>query len=150
MTPAAELDSVLARLAMYREARGESMAAKAGVLAVLRNRANDPKNRWPKTLAGVVLEPGQFSSFSAKDPNSVVFPNPAHAADWQSWLDCCEVFDVPLIADPTMGANSYHSIPDAGYTYKNTEGKTVTLMPPSWADPAKLTAQIGNTKFYRL
>jgi spore germination cell wall hydrolase CwlJ-like protein len=74
MTPAAELDSILARLCLWREARGESLAAKAAVLAVLRNRANDPKNRWPKTLAGVVTQPFQFSSMNRNDPNVTAWP----------------------------------------------------------------------------
>ena len=110
MTPAAELDSILCRLCLWREARSESMAAKAAVLSVIRNRANDPKNRWPKTLAGVVLQPNQFTSFSWGDPNSVAFPcapktgtNP----DWQAWLDSCAVWDAPLTASAVGSAQFY-------------------------------------------
>lgn len=150
MTAAAELDSILARLCLYREARGESLPGKAAVLAVLRNRTEDSRNRWPKTLAAVVTEHAQFSSFNANDPNVTAWPSPTRSSDWLAWLDCCAVYDAPLTADPTDGANSYHSIPDGGYIYKDGSGKTVTLLPPSWADPAKLTVQIGATKFYKL
>jgi len=110
MTPAAELDSFLVRLCLWREARSESLAAKAAVLAVIRNRANDPKNRWPKTLAGVVLQPSQFTSFSKGDPNSVAFPRPPKSGtspDWQAWLDSCAVFDAPLTASPVGESQFY-------------------------------------------
>ena len=41
---------------------------------MIRNRAEDPKKRWPRTVSGVILEPRQFSSFNAGDPNAVKFP----------------------------------------------------------------------------
>ncbi len=110
MTPAAELDSFLCRLCLYREARGESLAAKAAVLAVIRNRANDPKNRWPKTLAQVVTQHAQFSSFNANDPNVIRWPEPppvGWVADWQAWLDCATVYDAPLTASAVGSAQYY-------------------------------------------
>lgn len=145
MTPATELDSILARLCLFREARGESIAAKAAVLAVLRNRANDPKNRWPKTLAGVVLQPFQFSSFNRGDPNSVVFPSPWQLPDWGRWLDCCAAWDAPLTADPTSGATHYHdsSIPPPAVAWLGP-GRTVADL------EAFKTATIGKLSFYRL
>ncbi len=150
MSSVDELDSILGRLCLYREGRGESLAGKAAILAVLRNRTTDSRGRWPKSIAGVVTQHAQFSSFNANDPNVTAWPSPNHPPDWLAWLDCCAVYDTPLTADPTHGANSYHSIPDAGYTYKDSRGKDVTLMPPSWADPSKFTVQIGSTKFYKL
>ena len=145
MTPAAELDSILARLAIWREARGESITAKAAVLAVLRNRANDPKNRWPKTLAGVVLQPAQFSSFNRNDANVTVWPKPPEGMDWLAWLDSCAVYDAPLTADPTMGATHYHdsSIPPPAVAWLGA-GHTVADL------EALKTCQIGRLSFYRL
>jgi len=151
MTPAAELDSILCRLCIWREARGESIAAKAAVLAVLRNRANDPKNRWPKTLAGVVLQPFQFSSFNANDPNVTAWPKvpPASmvggSADWPAWLDSCAAYDAPLTADPVGGAQFYHdsSIPPPAVAWLGP-GHTVADL------EALRTATIGRLSFYRL
>lgn len=145
MTPAAELDSILCRLCIWREARGESLAAKAAVLAVLRNRANDPKNRWPKTLAQVVLQPAQFTSFSKGDPNSVAFPNPSHQADFQAWVDCGVAYDAPLIADSVFGAQMYHdsSIPPPAVAWLGP-GHTVADL------EALKTCEIGKLSFYRL
>jgi spore germination cell wall hydrolase CwlJ-like protein len=111
------------------------MAAKAGVLAVIRNRVADP--RWPNTSAEVVTQPLQFSSFNANDPNVTKWPVKKNVVEWGAWQDCLTVVEAPLTADPTMGSTNYHSIPD---------GQPL----PKWADPAKLTVTIGPFKFYRL
>lgn len=145
MTPAAELDSILCRLCLWREARGESLAAKAAVLAVIRNRANDAKNRWPKTLAGVVTQRFQFSSFNANDPNVTKWPIGLAIPDRQAWLDCCAVYDTPLTADPTQSATHYHdkSIPPPAVAWLGS-GKTVADL------EALKTCEIGSLVFYRL
>lgn len=145
MTPAAELDSILCRLCLWREARGESLAAKAAVLSVIRNRANDPKNRWPKTLAGVVLQPFQFSSFNHGDPNVSAFPLSSHPADFAAWVDCGTVFGSALTADSTNGAQFYHdkSIPPPAVAWLGP-GKTVADL------EALKTCEIGNLVFYRI
>jgi spore germination cell wall hydrolase CwlJ-like protein len=113
------------------------MAAKAAVLAVIRNRASDSANRWPKTTADVVTQPKQFSSFNASDPNVTKWPTPRIPVEWSAWQDSMTVVETPLTADPTDGANHYHSLPDGSVL-------------PSWADPAKLTVTIGPFKFYKL
>lgn len=150
MTPAAELDSILCRLCLWREARGESLAAKAAVLAVIRNRANDPKNRWPKTLAGVVTQHAQFSSFNANDPNVTAWPHPPKVPtipnlDWQAWLDAGTVYDAAIGADSTNGATHYHdkSIPPPAVAWLGP-GKTVADL------EALKTCEIGNLAFYRV
>lgn len=146
MDPAAELDSFLARLCLYREARGESKVAKAAVLAVMRNRALDKKKRWPRTLAGVVTQPYQFSSFNKNDPNVIVWPKAEiPGKDWVAWLECCEVYDTPLIADPTGGANFYHdsSIPPPAEAWLG-RGRTVDDL------LALKTCEIGKLSFYNI
>lgn len=150
MTPAAELDSFLVRLCLWREARSESLAAKAGVLAVIRNRANDPKNRWPKTLAEVVLQRSQFTSFSKGDPNSVAFPRAPKTGtspDWAAWLDSCAVWDAPLTADPTSGSQYYFD-----------ESADPNNVAKQWLGAGKTgedllkfkTCQIGRLMFFRI
>lgn len=128
-------DQFLESLCLFREARGSSMAAKAAVLAVIRNRVSDP--RWPNTSADVITQPKQFSSFNANDPNVTKWPTQKQPVEWAAWLDCQAVVTVPLLADPTGGATNYHSIPD---------GQPL----PNWADPAKLTVTVGPFKFYKL
>lgn len=124
-------------LCLYREARGESNAAKAAMLAVIRNRAaQSPKFGWPHTTTGVITQPWQFSSFNANDPNSKVWPQDS-TPEWQDWVDCCNVVTIPMTADPTDGANHYEAVNDASQR-------------PKWADPAKITVTIGKTRFYKL
>jgi spore germination cell wall hydrolase CwlJ-like protein len=123
------------------------------VLAVIRNRANDPKNRWPKTLAGVVLQPFQFSSFNRNDANVTAWPKAPRigtaiesiSADWKAWLECATVFDAPLTADPTNSATHYHdsSIPPPAVAWLGP-GKTVADL------EALKTCEIGKLAFYRI
>ena len=44
---------------IHAEAKGESFEGQVAVGAVVLNRVNDP--RWPDTVEGVVMEPGQFA-----------------------------------------------------------------------------------------
>jgi N-acetylmuramoyl-L-alanine amidase len=52
---------LLARL-VHGEARGEPYEGKVAVAAVVLNRTEDP--RFPKTIAGVIYEPGAFDAVS--------------------------------------------------------------------------------------
>jgi hypothetical protein len=131
----------LSCLCIWREARGASVAAKNAVWYVLQNRSTDAQRRWPRTLAGVILQREQFSSFNAGDPNAALFPiapiPPADASrDWLAFLDCQTVVNSPIGDDPTMGANCYESLPDGAPR-------------PSWASAEALTVQIGPFRFYK-
>jgi N-acetylmuramoyl-L-alanine amidase len=118
---------VLAALCLWREARGESREAKRGVLHVILNRSK----ATGKSLAKVILQRLQFSSFNSNDPNAVKWPG----EDDPAWLECCGLVDTPGV-DPTGGANHYESCKDDAE--------------PSWADDARLTTRIGAFEFYRL
>jgi Cell Wall Hydrolase len=136
-------ESWLACLCLWREARGESLPAKTGVWHVIQNRMADQQRRWPRTVAGVILQHAQFSSFLQSDPNCVRFPIPpiptaSPSADWLAFLDCQTVVESPLNADPTDGANFYESEPTAPDPAKQP-----------WFDPKNLTCQIGAIRFYR-
>lgn len=138
MDPKLTATEFMEALCLFREARGESKPAKAAMLAVIRNRAVDPQYRWPRSTVGVITQPLQFSSFNSNDPNSKVWPTPGRSPGaWQAWIECCDVVTTPLIADPTDGATNYEALGD-------NEPR------PDWADPSKITVQIGKTRFYRL
>lgn len=129
-------DQYLSRLCLWREARGESSAAQCGVYHVLLNRVAD--KRWPDTLAEVVLQPKQFSSFNAGDPNAVKIPMPNETA----WVLCCGVVSAVDAApeafpDETLGSTHYHS-------YSNVAAY------PKWAEESKHTVDIGAFHFYKL
>lgn len=132
----------LAAICLWREGRGLSLSALAGIWNVIQNRMNDAHNRWPKTISGVITQHAQFSSFLQSDPNVTKFPvepSPGKPAspDWNAFLDCMTVVTGALNPDNTNGANSYESLPaDADK--------------PDWADPSKMTVQIGPIRFYKL
>lgn len=136
---AAELsETYLSALCIWREMRGRTAAERLGCYWVIRNRANDPMRRWPKSLAGVITQKRQFSSFNPDDPNAAAWPIANGSPDWLAFCEIAGMLEGELAPDPTGGANCYENLPDA------------TPKRPAWADPAKLTKAIGDTRFYRL
>lgn len=145
VTALENLGRQLAALCLYREARGESLAAKTAVWAVIKNRAADPRKRWPTDVVGVVIQPYQFSSFNKTDANVTNWPHPKRQGDWKAYLDCWTVLETVLEADPTGGAQFYHdsSIAPPVRAWLGN-GKTE-------ADLLKCkTAEIGRLSFYRI
>jgi hypothetical protein len=138
-------DQWISALCLWREARSATLPAIAGIYHVILNRSQDPHNRWPKTIPGVICQHLQFSSFNAGDPNAVKFPMPpassggAPTADWTAWLNCVVVVTAPLGADPVGGATNYYSLRGG-----------LPNIPPAWADPAKKICEIGVFQFYKL
>lgn len=118
-------------LCVYREARGESELGKLLVAQTVINRATDTKQRWPRSIVGVITQRLQFSSFNKSDPNVTVYPAEGDAA----WAQCVAAAEKALTADtPVTLANHYHS----------------TAIKPRWADSTKITETEGNHIFYRL
>lgn len=128
-----DYDNFMAALCIFREARGSSIPAMNCIYHVLRNRANDPHNRWPKFLADVIIQPNQFSSFDHDDPNSGTFPNRLHPADWNAFLNVITVVGNELGTDPTNRATNYYSGNNAPY----------------WAKDMTLTLELPGFKFYK-
>lgn len=122
-------------LCLWREGRGQTLGALRGIYYVIANRVAD--HRYPNDPISVILQPKQFSSFNANDPNSTKYPNPSNAPDWAAFQSCLTIVDQPG-GDPTSGATSYESCDYA------------KIPRPKWADPAKITAEIGPFRFYRL
>ena len=124
-------DDFITALCCWREARDQSDPAICGVIHVIRNRIKDP--RWPNTAGDVVLQPKQFSSFLAGDPNATRFPSPRQKADWAAWQRILTLVESPG-PDPTGGANHYESCPDDDE--------------PRWANAP--VARLGAFEFYKL
>ncbi len=123
---------LLAALCVWREARGEVADAKLGVAWVLKNRCKmAPAQGFKPDIAGNVLKPWAFSSFSAGDPNADRYPAVAD----QVWLDCLAAAD-SVKADPTGGAVFYYSPP-------------LTEPPHAWG-LVQLKAVIGHLHFYAI
>lgn len=123
-------EEVLLAIAVWREARGESSSAQAGVMWVILNRAACP-SWWGKGVIDCILMPYQFSSFNAGDPNATKFP-----------LSTDPVFPSILAmvrnppADPTSGATSYFD-------------SSLDDNPPQWSLHMTRTCNIGNLRFLK-
>jgi len=130
-------NTVIAALTIWKEARGESYAAKLAVAWVIRNRTMNKDGRWPSSPSDVCWQPKQFSAWNANDVNSNKWPKSGDVV----YADCCRAWEQAWAsqadADPTAGANHYESLPPAGAA-------------PRWADPSKRTARIGAFEFYKL
>lgn len=93
---------------MLGEAANEGADGMAAVAHVLRNRATDP--RWPDSIAGVALQPKQFSTFNAgAGGNGGGSQYPIGSPIYER---AGQVFDAVMggkHVDPTGGATHYYS-----------------------------------------
>lgn len=95
---------------IYGEARGEaSDKAREAVAHVILNRIRDRYDRWPKTIAAVVLQKNQFSCWNTNDPNyilvkNVTFKDPEFRKAHQI------ARRVLQSKDPLRGANHFHTV----------------------------------------
>jgi N-acetylmuramoyl-L-alanine amidase len=126
-------DAFMLALAIYREARGEDLAAKLAVGCVIRNRVQHP-SWYGRTWFDVITKPYQFSSFNPGEPNSIVFGGPADL----TWQDSVEAAVRVLGGepDPTGGATFYFD-------------RSAAMNPPKWAVIYLHTADIGAFHFYK-
>ena len=129
---------ILAALCVWREARDQSEAARRGIWHVLQNRVGNPMFR--PSLVRVVLQPWQFSSFNAGDPNATKFPNEAVALDWIAWQEILEIASNPG-DDPTGFSCYYESFP--------IEQLAEVRAKSPWFAEDKLSCQIDQVRFYR-
>lgn len=128
-------DRYLLALAAFREARGEPFAAKLLVCQTIMERVNDP--RWPPTVAAVLTDPDQFSSFSPDDPNFTKFPE--RGPEWKAWLSCYEAAGV------AWREASLHGRFGGGPTHFYS-ASTPT---PDWAKSFQFIAEVGEQVFLR-
>lgn len=133
-------EMILAR-AIFGEARGTSNEAKVAVAWVIRNRLEDPRQRWGNTYHDVILKEDQFSAFNQRDLNRDFVENPLHTGtpgDKKAWLKCYEIAAQVIsgeISDPTHGANHYY------------DG---SISNPSWATQSSFKTKIGPFYFHEL
>ena len=129
-------DHDLLALCIWREARGETRDGKFAVGCSIRNRVNHPR-WWGRDYRSVILDPWQYSSFNAADPNSNKFPHPGDSA-----YDDCEACATSVLngdADMTGGAVSYFD-------------KSLDANPPTWPSSPQFahSVDIGAFHFYAL
>ena len=148
-------NNIIAALCVWREARGEIAMAKLLVAVSIVNRAKDLK-RWPNTLAGVVLQPKQFSSFNIGDPNASKVP----ALNDASFVSCCTMVDCAL-AEVSGIASRVQELDvelrtllrSCGYVNKSmletNHYHDDSIEPPSWTKGMQYLGKVGKLLFYK-
>jgi N-acetylmuramoyl-L-alanine amidase len=126
-------DTFMLTLAIYREARGESLTAKIAVGCVIRNRVQHP-SWYGRTWFDVITKPYQFSSFNLGEPNSIVFGAPNDRA-WQDSI-AAALGVMRGEPDPTGDATFYFD-------------QTRANNPPKWAATCAHTTDIGAFRFFK-
>ena len=111
--------------AIYYEAKGEPLAGQLAVAEVIINRARS--GRFPRSLCGVVTQPGQFSFVRG---GAIPAVNPT-LGQWRTAMAVAQVALGDAWESPASSAMFFHA-------------RYVT---PSWSKPR--VASIGNHVFYR-
>jgi N-acetylmuramoyl-L-alanine amidase len=126
---------VLART-LYGENRGNGIAGMQSVAWVILNRARDPADRWPKTIAGVCKQRAQFTCWSPNDPNAKVCAAVDERDD--SYVEALFAATSVLsgqVVDPTLGSDHYFAV---GMKAR-----------PSWAETMDFKVRLHGHLFYR-
>lgn len=131
---------------LYGEARSEPTEGILAVANVIKNRADDPKGRWGKSIRGVCLQKAQFSCWSPaggegnhKKLAELVAQLKAGTVEDKRYKECAWLATGVINGwgrDTVKGSNHYH---------------TVSLIPrPSWAQKHTPTVQVKSHLFYVL
>jgi len=128
------VNTVFMALAIWREARGESIQGQIGVAFSILNRVNRP-SWWGKTVMEVLFKKWQYSSLTdPHDPQLTTWPK-----DDTAWKQCLQIADNVLSGviteNPVPGADSYVD---------------VTARLQSWMTEDRFVKQIGLLKFYNV
>jgi N-acetylmuramoyl-L-alanine amidase len=133
LTPYDCWNIALLALCIWREARGEILAAKKGVAWSVKNRVDHP-SWWGDSYHTVILKPKQYSSFNPGDVNAVKFPD-EHDTAWQACLQIALSVYTGESTDNTDGADHYYD---------------TSIPAPSWtAPPVVHKVDIGRLKFFK-
>lgn len=125
------------------EAAGEGRAGQRAVAMVIAHRARDEKGRWPKTYAGVCLQPRQFSCWDdERTLPKMRFPMRHVGEDvWES----CFLASIEALYgyEPSYIGGANHYLNEAAVL--KASGKL-----PGWFDQSKVTIRIGRHTFLEL
>lgn len=119
---------------MWAEARNQGYAGMYAVGCVVRNRSLNPR-WWGHSIISVCLEPFQFSSWNAGDPNRAQLLAVTSADPQFSKARTIASAIIGGGLDTTDNADSYYAR---------------DIPPPSWCARATFTVQIGAHRFYRV
>ena len=126
-------DTFYLALTIYREARGEPLAAKIGVAWTVLNRVAHP-TWWGNSIDAVVSKRYQYSSFTdPADKQLTKWPVLTDVA-WQNCLQCAIECLNGTLADPTSGATHYYDD---------------SITAPYWIAGAKYCGKLGRLNFYQ-
>ena len=116
-------------VAVYHEARGESLEGQMAVARVIMNRAASGK--YPTSWCGVVKQPWQFSFVN---PRSGQFPSVDEASSsWQHAVGIVRLASANIVPSVSNDVLWYHA----------------TYVAPSWGRRLSRAQQIGTHIFYR-
>ena len=125
-------EHALLSLVVWREAQGETRAAKIAVAFSILNRVDNPK-WWGTSIGAVIAKKWQYSSMAAPgDPNLIKYPLPQDL----SFQDSMSAVNAALAAgaiNTVPGADSYYD---------------VSIPPPKWAKPEQFVKQVGAFRFF--
>ena len=127
----AQRELTLLALCVWGEARGESNAGKSAVAHVVMNRWRS--SAFPRAVRDVILQPAQFSSFNADDPNRKKMLGVKAGENWNECFNAALGAYGGIDPDPTRGATHYCGI--------NSN--------PGWRKLMIETARIGGHVFMR-
>lgn len=140
-------ETAILALTLYGEARSEPIEGIVAVGNVIQHRANDAKHRWKPTLAGVCLQPWQFSCWNVIGgernyarlvaiAEALAGGTDPHDAGFEECAFIATGIVKRVLRDRVKGSNHYH---------------TVKLTPrPSWARNHVPTVQVAGHLFYAL
>lgn len=130
---------VLLAMAVFGEARNQSLDAQIGVASVVRNRVRLNRNYWGgSSWSGVILRPFQFDCFRPDDPNLHKLFRPTSYEPSSVWDRCYlaahSVYSLDVL-DNTRGAVFYYSDP-------------IQHAPMAWGQ-VEFTVRLDGLSFYR-
>ena len=121
-------------LLVWREARGESRAARVAVAGTVLNRVRRP-SWWGDSILSVVFKKWQYSSLTdPHDPQLTTWPSSFD----QVWLECLEV------AANVLDGTDHTTMPGADSYFDRS------IPAPAWATPNIYVGQIGRLRFYNV
>jgi len=128
----ATYEQAMLALLVWREARGETQAAKVAVCFSVLNRVKNPK-WWGTTLGAVIAKKWQYSSMAAPgDPNLIQYPLP-NDLSFKDSLTAVNAVLAGTATNQVVGADSYYDL---------------SIPPPKWAKPEQFVKQVGAFRFF--